>query len=359
MCLSGCNTTRAHSSPVRSSAVKASSPVPLVAKHPPRESAYSIYNNPAYGLSFRYPRTYLLDEDFDTEDPSILEAQRQLAASQPGAALVSIVIVPPDAYPNTTFRSATLQIVVNPTVTRETCQSFVVLPDDDVYTSGATAAQGPIFQWRQSGSAGMGTGYLNRDYAAFSNGACYEFFVEIIIGSNPDDDPRIKPADEARILHVLDKIVATTQTRASTIEVPPKPLPVVNSFTVESIPHPALQNAVRVSWNISGAAENEVFLRANCPGQIPGELNPLPDPIPSESQPAQPSPTDPPVLEEPPDRYSRKTFFRLESIFACGSFTPIPPHSGTFRLQIESHSAEPVSFTLFVSHLPYFSRSPK
>ena len=205
----------------------------------------------------------------------------------------------------------------------------------------------------------MGTGYLNRDYAGFSNGACYEFFLEIVIGSNSDANPSIKDADQVKIMRQLCKIVSTVQIHAHTLAASPKPLPVVNSFTTESIPHAHLQNVVRVSWDISGAAENEVFLRVNCPGPIPAELNPLPDAASPASQAAQASPIDPPSLEEPPDLYSRKAVYRLESIFSCGSFIPIPTHSGTFRLQVESHTAEPISFTLFVSHLDYITRSVK
>lgn len=352
--LSGCHSTHAQSSTSQPSVAAAQTPAPPAPKHTPRDSALAVYHSPTYGISFRYLRNYSLNEEFDADDPSVLQVQQTLAAQQPGSILVVTVNIPPDAYPNTTFRSGTLQFVVNPVVTPETCQSFAV-PLDDAYTSGAADAQGIIFQWRQRGSAAAGTGYLNRDYAGFSNGACYEFFLEIVTGSNPDANPGIKDADAAKIMRQLCKIVSSVQIHAHALAASPKPLPIINSFSTESVPHAHLQNVVRVSWDISGAAENEVFLRANCPGPIPAELNPLPDAASPESQSAQASPTDPPSLEEPPDLYSRKTVYRLESIFACGSFAPIPPRSGTFRLQIDGA----VSFTLFVFHLDYITRSAK
>jgi hypothetical protein len=210
--LPGCHTTQAHSSPAVSSTSKtqAASATPPVSKHAPRDSALSTYNSPAYGISFRYPRNFLLDDPSDSESDSILEAQQDLAAQQPGAILVSTVTIPPDAYPNTTFVSGSLQLIANRTVSPEVCNSFIALPDD-AYTSGVTPAQSLVFHWRQRSSAALGTGYLNRDYFVFSNNTCYEFFVEIVTGSNPDLDPRIKDADEIRILHHLDKIVSSLQ----------------------------------------------------------------------------------------------------------------------------------------------------
>ncbi len=207
---SGCHSTHAQDAPSRLLAAK-SEPAPApVAKHSPRDSAFSVYNNPDYGITFRYPRNYSLDEALDSEEPSILQAQQELAAQQPGATLVALVSIPPDAYPNTNFRSGTLQLAVNPAVTPEVCRSFVV-PLDGTYTFGTESIQGVNFNWRQRGWASAGTGTLNREYAGFSKGMCYEFSLEIVSGSNPDLDPGVKDADEVKILRRLDKIVSSVQ----------------------------------------------------------------------------------------------------------------------------------------------------
>jgi hypothetical protein len=209
--LSGCHSTHARSTPSQPSAVTAQSSAPPLAKHPPRDSAFSVYHNPAYGISFRYPKNYLLDDYSGSEDePSRSEAWRGLASRQPGALLVATVTIPPDVYPNTTFAGASLQLAVHPNVTLETCQSFAA-PADDAYTLGSTTVQGILFNWRQRGFAAAGTSSLDRDYAGFSNGTCYEFFLEIVTGSNPELDPQIKDADELKILHHLDKIVSSLQ----------------------------------------------------------------------------------------------------------------------------------------------------
>jgi hypothetical protein len=208
--LSGCHSIHAQAAPTQSpAAIAEAKPVP-VAKHAGRDSALSVYNNPTYGISFRYPRNYSLDEALDSEEPAILEAQGELAAEQPAATLVALVAIPPDAYPNTTFRSGTLQFAVNAAVSPDVCQSLAV-PLDGTYAFGSTSIQGIDFSWRQRSWATAGTGFLNRDYAGFSNGTCYEFFLEIVTGSNPDLDPGIKDADEVKIMRRLDKIVNSLQ----------------------------------------------------------------------------------------------------------------------------------------------------
>src|SRR5882762_6004862 len=219
LAFSGCHTTHAHSGPAQPSAPPAQPPAPAVAKHPPRDSALSVYHNPAYGLSFRYPRTYLLDESSDSENSSISEAQQQLDTDQPGATLVALISIPPDAYPNTTFLGGTLQFVVKQTLSPSDCHSLAA-PDDDAFTVGSTSVQGLTLAWVQTSSAALGTSYLNRDYAGFSNGTCYEFLLQVDISPNNDGDHQFKSADAPKILHQLSKIVSSLQIRPVSSEAP-------------------------------------------------------------------------------------------------------------------------------------------
>lgn len=231
VCLPGCHATQAHSAPSASASPKPQvlPAKPPVSKQPPHDSALSTYNNPAYGLSFRYPRTYLLDDPSDSESDSILEAQQDLAVEQPSAVLLATVTIPSDAYPNTTFVRGELQLVVNPTVSPEVCQSFAA-PDDETYRSGSTSAQNIIFRWRQTLSATAGPGALHRDYAAFSGNTCYEFFLDVVTTSNPGADPQppgnanlpigvssnpANPPVAPKITHQLEKIISSLQLQNS------------------------------------------------------------------------------------------------------------------------------------------------
>src|SRR2546422_4213965 len=86
--LSGCRGIQANAAPARQSAAKSQSPTAPARKQAPGHSAHSVYNNPSYGVSFRYPGNYLLAEEFDAEDPSILKSRPGSAEPQAGPILV-------------------------------------------------------------------------------------------------------------------------------------------------------------------------------------------------------------------------------------------------------------------------------
>jgi hypothetical protein len=234
--LPGCNTTRARSAPARSSIVKSQTPTPPVSKHPPRDSAFALYHNPAYGVSFRYPRNYALDslgEDADAvaESPT-LKTQQQFDAEQPGALLLATIEIPADSYPNTTFVEGHLQFAVNPPSTAESCRALVVPPDSDLPgATDQTIIQGIPFHWRDRGAITPDAIAAGRDYAGFSAGACYEFFLEVAAmppatqapasapASSLNSPTRLAPADLPKILRPLEKTVSSLQFH------PPAPAP--------------------------------------------------------------------------------------------------------------------------------------
>jgi hypothetical protein len=210
-CLSGCNTTRARSAPTRSPVVKAQTPPPAPSKHKPRDSAFSVYNNPAYGVSFRYPRTYSLAEE-DLADGSSLKTQQQLQSEQPGALLIATVEIPSDAYPNTTFSEGHLQFAVNPQATAESCRSFVAPPDSD--WSGATdqtVVQGIPFYWRDRGFINSESITCSRDYAGYLNGTCYEFYLQVVSTPASSSAVPINQADLGKILRPFEKTISSLQ----------------------------------------------------------------------------------------------------------------------------------------------------
>jgi hypothetical protein len=195
-------------------AVRATTPAHATrAKLAPGDAAFSVYNNPAYGVSFRYPRIYALEEpeqEGDSLEDATLQTRERLAAEQPGSVLLATVTIPDDAYPRTTFRKATLQLAVNPEVPAEVCQWLGDPPDSgsDI-DSGSSLVQGILFHWKESVSLEDGVTYTNRNYAGFRDGTCYEFFLEIS-STTPDNDA-ITEADARKILRPLEKIIGSLE----------------------------------------------------------------------------------------------------------------------------------------------------
>jgi hypothetical protein len=180
-------------------------------KSAPRESSCSVYSNPDYGVSFHYPRNYGLQEGTQTQTDAIPEAktQEQWEAEQPGAILLAFVVIPDDAYPNTTFVGGSLQFVVNKSITPESCGAALILqaedPDGPI---GMIKVHDVLFSWAEDVRTADATDYLERDYAAFSNGACYEFFLRVNVGSDANDDG-VRKADAQKVLWQLEKIVSS------------------------------------------------------------------------------------------------------------------------------------------------------
>jgi hypothetical protein len=187
-------------------------PVP---KPAPRESAFSTYSNPDYGIEFRYPRNYALEEgpleDEASEGVAGVRTEAELKNEQPGAVLVASVIVPDDSYPNTTFSGGSLQFAVGRYLTARGCWDFLVSQMGDAHgPSGMTKVQGVMFAWTENETGDGNAEYFERDYAGFSNGACYEFFLRVGVGQDSEQEG-VRPANEKKILSQLEKIISSVQ----------------------------------------------------------------------------------------------------------------------------------------------------
>ena len=193
-------------------------------KPAPRESAFSMYSNPDFGVTFRYPRNYPLDEGpLDAEaaaDMPGVRSQEELESEQAGAELVATVVVPDDSYPNTTFAGGSLQLAVNRYLAEGGCRAFPVSQTGDAGgPTGTTTIQGVPFTWAENtGGDNATTEFFERDYAGFSNGTCYEFFLRVGVSQESDEEP-LKPADQKRILGQLEKIVASFQTEPKPVSI--------------------------------------------------------------------------------------------------------------------------------------------
>jgi hypothetical protein len=195
-----------------------------VLKPAAHESALSTYSNLEYGVAFRYPRNFALAEDGGleedkTEDNSGVRSQEELGREEPGAILLATLIVPDDAYPNTTFAGGSVQFAVNRYLAAGSCrQSLLSRLGDSSGRNGAETIQGVQFAWIDNDEGDASTEFFERDYAGFTNGACYEFFLRVGVGAGDDSD-RTRLPDENKILGHMEKVVASLQFEAQPVSV--------------------------------------------------------------------------------------------------------------------------------------------
>jgi hypothetical protein len=205
---------------------KDASQTSFASKHPrplhkdtPREAFLSTYNNPEQGISFRYPRNYSLEEGDVQERSFFLKRQEDLDIERPGATLVATILIPEDGYPNTTFEHGSLQLVIDEVASEKGCRD-TVMAGSSVNRSGTTTVQGVIFFWNEQESETGGAKLLERAYAGYSQGTCYEFLLTLAAEETPDPDGFRKPADTAKIMKQLEKIVSSAQIFSKSVTPP-------------------------------------------------------------------------------------------------------------------------------------------
>ncbi len=176
----------------------------------PHESFLSTYNNPEEGISFRYPRNYSLEEGEIQERSFFLQRQEDLDGEQPGAKLLATVLIPEDGYPNTTFEHGSLQLAVNEAESEKGC---LAVSEVGITGSGSRAltVQGVAFHWSGEETEIGGSKILQRKYAGYSQGTCYQFRLILAAEESPDPNGFTKNADMVRIMKQLQNVVTSSR----------------------------------------------------------------------------------------------------------------------------------------------------
>jgi hypothetical protein len=185
----------------------------------PRESFLSTYNNPEEGISFRYPRNYSLEEGDIEEHSFFLQRQEDLDSEQPGAKLLATVLIPEDGYPNTTFEHGSLQLAISEVESEKGCMAI-----SEVGATGrgaqALTVQGVAFYWSVEETEVAGTKILQRKYAGYSQGSCYQFRLLLAAEGSLDPNGFTKNVDMVRIMKQLESIVASSRVFAKSAPAP-------------------------------------------------------------------------------------------------------------------------------------------
>jgi hypothetical protein len=190
-------------------------------KSPRKRPATVTYKDEAYGVSFLYPRKYMLKAGD--------EAHRDLAGLgpvpsnfvQPGGVTVVTVEMPRDSYPDTDFTSAFLNVSVNRSLTSSECEQFA-LPVH-LGTSDKQDEPAPPAKVKIGGSEFAEVEDLDatkqadaKYYHLFENRACYEFALGLGTSGNGSEGG-ITPVDREQVFHTLEKILATVKIQSPAV----------------------------------------------------------------------------------------------------------------------------------------------
>ena len=191
---------------------------PAKKKSRQRKLSASTYTNPAYGVSFRYPKYGTLKEG----DKANLELDGlgpvEMNFVQPGGTTISAVELPRKLYAGTDFNAAFFNVSVNSKLTAAECEQFAFPetgnPGSDAVTTSKTKVGATEFH-AVEGFAGEENNQADLKYHhVFQNGSCYEFALGLetaVASTNDEVKPVSKPVDPNEVFRKLNWILSTVK----------------------------------------------------------------------------------------------------------------------------------------------------
>ncbi|MBZ5600297.1 MAG: hypothetical protein LAN83_18480 [Acidobacteriia bacterium] len=242
-CSKGSSKPAATSNPAPQATPVAAAPAPPTppATQPPevkkpghkssRQHKLSAYTNPAYGVSFRYPKYYNLKEG----DKANLQwdglGPVEMNFVQPGGSTLTAVELPPSMYVGTDFTSAFFNVSVNPKLTADQCGEFAWpetgSPDENLLIPEKTKVGTIELEGIEASAATQTQQADAKYYHIFQNGMCYEFALGVETTASDDAADGIKSVDRDQVFRKLNWIL-------STVKIQPVDVPEVANATSAS-----------------------------------------------------------------------------------------------------------------------------
>jgi len=201
-------------------AAPAVTPKKKIVKPRPATVAYADQSS---GVSFRYPRKYVLKTP-DAGKPDAPSADEYgMNFVQPGGSLIASVELPKNAYPGTDLVAASFNVSVNKNLTLEQCGQFTLLQlasSDDLSVQPARMKlAGMDLEEMEALSGPQNKQADAKYYHYFDNGSCYEFALGL--STQPDgSDDAVVPVDRSDVFHKLERILASVKITEMQAETP-------------------------------------------------------------------------------------------------------------------------------------------
>jgi len=174
--------------------------------------AQSSYSSAKYGISFHYPRGYLLKEGaLDNKDPGLSYfGPIPTMYAAPGGIRVVTIETPAGSYPGTDLNNAFFTASIHTNLTNAQCERF---PEELALAYRNVPAKeisGTLFHGIQIGEGGAGHQWGGKYYHGYSKGSCYEFGYGLATSGYGAVDG-MKKVDEAAVFSILEKILVSVK----------------------------------------------------------------------------------------------------------------------------------------------------
>jgi hypothetical protein len=218
----------AQSSPAPSVAL-APTPVPAtVAQTKPTKKkkhakphALATYSDPIYGVSFRYPDTYILKTGDEPQKDLAGLGPAEMNFVQPGGTTLAAVELPRNSFPGADVSSAFFTASVNPNISEAECTQFSSSdssgPADDSSPESTVKVGSLEFNQTEETLKDFDSKY----YHVFENGTCYEFGLGL--GNAVNGDKRqLTEAEYEKVFDKLEKIFDTVKIEPGVVSQTPE-----------------------------------------------------------------------------------------------------------------------------------------
>lgn len=183
--------------------VSAPEPVKKASKKKAKKRSSTVtYSEPNYGVSFRYPKNYVLKTGDEPHLDLAGLGPVRMNFVQPGGTNVVAIELPRDAYPGAEISSAYFSVNVNSNVTPEECSQFASAEPSNVEEGAVPAAKVKVGNMEFDEMEDTLQQADAKYYHVFQQGACYEFGLGIGTGN----DGSMEKVDASTYNHVFDKL---------------------------------------------------------------------------------------------------------------------------------------------------------
>ncbi len=197
-----------------------------------RRLSAATYSNRTYGISFQYPKNYVLK----TGDDAILHWDESWPAVvdfvKTGGVSVAAIELPPGSFPRDSHQdgglsSAFFNVSVNPNLSASECQQFA-FPEPAADPAGSVSPSKVTIGTLDFDEVDDTNKQANaRYYHVFKNGACYEFDLALVSvpsesavsGDGLSEAKEQKTeANSQEVFRKLEKILSTVKIKESTTQ---------------------------------------------------------------------------------------------------------------------------------------------
>jgi len=196
-------------------------PVAAAKKSHRKRPANVTYSDANYGVSFLYPRKFVLLSGDDARPQFAGLGDAWMNFVQPGGVAVATVVVPDGSYPGTDFASAFFNVNVNRSLSEQECAHFALADSHNVNGGSADSQKVEVGSTDMDTTSNFSASALTQTetqyYHSYGNGACYEYILSLGTAGYGIKDGA-QPLNRDAVFARLEKILTTVKIKTAPVE---------------------------------------------------------------------------------------------------------------------------------------------